>query len=416
MNRKNLLFSVIKKIVVPFSFVFLSILGSLSCSFTQDYKLDALSFQIVDYNKILGNSEYKSPILTVTKTKEKITKDGTIFYNDLFNVFHYNILAKGARTIINSSTKLSFDDPKFSDCNLVLTTQPTFSIGNDNLGTEENPIYHIDYGQYYSYFPEIVTRHRGDSKTSFMYISDTLANKIVDMLNIPGETTIEKYKTLITDEKYCYEKMIIDGSESVPVAINNILHTDYNVGQSTRFHELYGDFSLIWADKIKEKINMSFEIDLKSNPYGNKKIVKTVESYGYDVSNSSFSIKTIHSDSYSVNHDLSLNLELALKTNNSAFTYLPFALVQIASFAFCYCFGKKRILSIEVTQTNISLAVLFFTYGVAVTFTYNYPLYTITPFLFLVFWFSFVFLNLVSGKGQAIKQFLKGVHYDKIKI
>lgn len=416
MNKNNIFLSLIKKVIIPFSFVLLSVVGCLSCSFTQDYKLDKLSFDIINYNKILGNSNYKSPILTITKTKDKIEKDGTPFYNDLFNVFHYNMLDNGARTIVDSSTKLSFNNSEIADCELVLTTQPTFSIVKKNLGTEDNPVYHVDSGQYYSYFPEIVDRHRGGITTSFVYISDTLANKIVDVLNVPGETIIEKYKNLVINESYCYRQIVINGSESVPIAINNVLHSDYKDGQAIRFNELYGDFALIWADRIKDKIELSFEIDLKTNPYGNKKIVKMIEEIGYTAPNSLFSIKTFDSDSYTINLDLSSRLELALKTSDNALNYIPFILVQLASLAFCYIFCRKNVLTFNKIQANISLLALFALYGVIVTFTYNYPLYSITPLLFLVFWFGFILLGFVNKKTQMRANFLNGADYYEIEI
>lgn len=239
MNKKEKVVCFLKKCIVPFSFAVLSLFGCLSCFLLQDFKLDYLSFQMINYNRVLGNGEYDAPILSVAKTDDKIKEDGTPFYNDLFSVFHYNMLVNGARTVSVSDTSLLLNDADSTSFDLSLTTQPRFTIDKDNLATDDNPVFHIDSGQHYSYFPEIVSRHRGDSTTSFVFISDTLANKLIETLNVLGESLIERYQNLIVDEQYCFRKLIIDDAHIANVAINNILHTDYSEGQSSRMFKLH---------------------------------------------------------------------------------------------------------------------------------------------------------------------------------
>lgn len=105
------------------------------------------------------------------------------------------MLVNGARTVSVLDTSLLLNDADSTSFDLSLTTQPTFTIDKDNLATDDNPFIHIDSGQYYSYFPEILSRHRRDSTTSFMFISDTLANKLIETLNAPVESLIENIKT-----------------------------------------------------------------------------------------------------------------------------------------------------------------------------------------------------------------------------
>lgn len=416
MNKKEKVVCFLKKCIVPFSFAVLSLFGCLSCFLLQDFKLDYLSFQMINYNRVLGNGEYDAPILSVAKTDDKIKEDGTPFYNDLFSVFHYNMLVNGARTVSVSDTSLLLNDADSTSFDLSLTTQPTFTIDKDNLATDDNPVFHIASGQHYSYFPEIVNRHRGDSTTSFMFISDTLANKLIETLNVPGESLIERYQNLIVDEQYCFQKLIIDDAHIANVAINNILHTDYSEGQSSRMFKLHGDFALIWADIIKDKLSLSFEIDLKTNPYGNKKTIKNIEALGYTGSNSIFNLRICRSDVYLVDANLSKSLNEALKTGNNVFSYLPFIVIQIACCVFCFIINKKPFISMNKRVISLVLLGMFVTYGLVVTFTYNYPLFTITPLVFIGLWLIFWYWFSPARNKRSNNRNSLGTDYYEIKI
>ena len=415
MNKRKILVF-LKGVIVPSVFLTLSIFGCLSCLLLKNFKIDYLSFQMIDYNKVLGNSEYDSPILSVSKTEEKVSEDGTPFYDDLFYTFHYNMLIKGSRTVVDSRTSILLNDSSSSSFELTLTTQPTFAVDKTNLNTEGNPIYHIDCGQYYSYFPEIVSRHRGSTNMSFMYISDTLANKIVETLNIPGETIIEKYEKLVTDENFCYQNLIIDDSFTAPVAINNIIHTDYNEGQSKRFFELYGDYSVIWAERIKKNLSVSFEMDLKTNPYGNKKVIETIEKAGYVGSNSKFRIKTLVNDTYQKNEKISSELTEILTTKFTFANFLPFIIVQITSFVFCFLIHFKKIFPLNNKRDSLAIFALFFIFGLVVSFTYNFPLFSVTPLVFMLFWFASLYLAGISNEKHLKESQYIGAYYYEIEI
>lgn len=416
MNKKERAINLLNKCIVPFSFIMLSLFGCLSCLLLQDYKLDYLSFQMINYNKVLGNGEYNSPILSVTKTDDKIKEDGTPFYNDLFSVFHYNMLVNGARTVSISDTSLLLNNADSTSFSLALTTQPTFSIDKKNLATDEDPVYHIDLGQHYSYFPEIVSKHRGDNTTSFMFISDTIANKLIETLNVPGETLIQRYQNLIVDEQYCFQKLMIDGSNTANVVINNILHTDYAEGQSSRMFELHGDFALIWADRIKDKLSMSFELDLKTNPYGNKKAIKNIEALGYTGSNSIFHLKICRSNTYAVDVRLSKTLNEALRVGNNVFSYLPFVLIQVISCGFCFFINRKPFIQMNKRIVSLVLLCMFMTFGIIVTFTYNYPLFTVTPLVFIGSWLVFWYWFSPARNKRSNNRNSLGTDYYEIKI
>lgn len=401
---------VFNQIMFPLIFVLSFSLNALCCTQLQDFQLDKMSFNLIDYNKILGNSNYFSPILTVEKKEEKIIKDKTPFYNDLFNQFHYNVLTNGARTLVNSNTKMCVGDSYY---NFKMTVQPTYLVSNTNEGTNEYPIFHLEYGQYYSYFPEIVPRHRGGNDVSFVFISDTLADKIVKKLNIQGDSILDKYRELITNEKYCFLNMQIDETKMARLSINNILYSNYNVGHSKRMSFLYGDFALGWIDRIKNELRLSFEIDLKTNPYGNKNVIKGLMQTGYDSSNSLFSIKSFGSDeAYHIDQTNTNILYRAIENSSSVFWYVAIILVNLLTIFTCfylYFFKKSNISGKKLLLVS---AVIFIIYGLVVTFTYNYPLFTISP-LVSVFIAVTVFVkNIKNGLNKEPNIEKIGKYYE----
>ena len=377
MMIKNKIKKVFNQILFPLIFVLSFSLNALCCTQLQDFQLDKMSYNLINYNKILGNSEYFSPILNVEKKEEKIIKDKTPFYNDLFNQFHYNVLTNGARTLVNSNTNMCVGDSYYG---FKITVQPTYLVSNTNEGTDEHPVYHLEYGQYYSYFPEIVQRHRGGNDVSFVFISDTLADKIVKKLNIPGDTILDKYRELITNEKYCFLNMQIDETKIARLSINNVLYSNFNDGHSKRMSFLYGDFALAWIDSIKNDLRLSFEIDLKTNPYGNKNVIKGLMQMGYDSSNSLFSIKSIDSEgTYHIDQTNTNVLYGAIENSSSVFWYVDIIFINLLTIFICFylCFCKKS--NISGKKLLIVSSVIFIIYGLVVTFTYNYPLFTISP-------------------------------------
>ena len=72
--------------------VFSSIVGAVLSTMTADYKLDRMSYQLVDYNRVPGNSKYDPAIFRISKNENKIISDDSPLYNDLYNNFYYNIL------------------------------------------------------------------------------------------------------------------------------------------------------------------------------------------------------------------------------------------------------------------------------------------------------------------------------------
>ena len=409
-NKSSIIFK--RKLLVPMVFAVTTALGVLSCFFLQDFKIDYLSYQMINYNTVLGNSEYKSPILNIAKNNNG--EDADAFYNNMFNTFHYNILDNGARTLIDSKTSIVLNNEDATAYNVKFTTQPTFSIDKENLNTEEDPVYHVDYGQYYSYFSEIVSKHRGTG--TFMYISDKLADEFVEKLSIPGETKIEKYKTLITDENYCYQYINIDGTNNTLVSINNILHSNYDLGQSKRMEELYGDFSLIWAHNIRKELKASFEIDLKTNPFGNKTIIKSIDEFGCNASNSKFTIKVFNGSNYEASQSLSNKLTATLKQGDSGLLYIPIIALQILSLVFCFFISRKLLWFVDKKWSSIIIFALFFIYGIVVTYTYSYPLFSMSPLLFIVFWLVACYWDYSNKKGSKKSKTLHEIECYEIKI
>lgn len=365
--------------VFCFILILVSCLPAISLIPTTNFKLDYLSYKLIDYNKVPGNSSYDSPILNI----KKLNSTGEYCHNLFYN-FHYNLLCNGGREIVENKTCLypTINGESF-ELDLKLTIQPTYSISSINGGSEEIEYHHIDFGQYYSYFPDIDNRHRGSADTSFIYISDTLADKLINIYGITGNR-IEAYKQLVNDERYCFLPMKIDDNNIVPLSINNILYSSFQYGQSKRMTSLYGDFGLIWPHRIKQYLDFSFDIDLKTNPFGNKKIVNQVIQLGYSADNSVFSIIDSKAGIYSYNKELSSYLNDAISFKHNIACYILFVSLLILVFLLVLVAPKIFFKKVNKVFCTIVYLIFFVIYGIIASYTYIYPLFSIAPLVILV--------------------------------
>lgn len=377
---KNKLRCFCKILVGPILGLSFFLLGSLCLCFTKDFQLDYLSYQIVNYNSVPGTSKYNPAIFNVKRNFGDENNVQEKLYTGLFQTYHYNQLVNGARVLVDNNTSFLIGTKNFE---IKLTSQPTFSV-DKNLFNDEEFVHNVDAGQYFAYFEEIVSRHRGPSNSSFIFISDTIADKLVEYYQINGETQIDKYRTLILDEKYAFCSLKID-DDVVPVTINNVLHSNYPIGQATRFFEVYGDFGLIWLNRISSLVNTSFDIDLKTNPYGNKQVIHGVNGYGYNTSNSVFVLKTFEGGQYLVNNNLTNSLVNALHTDELISTICVFAfLVVNALCVYIVCVYYKKMKFVYTKHFLLASLAFFGFVGILMTYLYVYPFTTITLFTFIV--------------------------------
>ena len=237
-------------------------------------------------------------------------------YNELFYQFHYSLIVNGCRTLIDNDLSLEVSDQFL---NFKATLLPTYSVRETN-SSDKDEVYMIDYAQYYAYFARPVHDFRNQTPQGFVYISDTLADKLVEKHGIEGPTKLDRYNQLLSNSEYSvlplYSSVF---NEEVNITITNIVHSNIEEGQGKRMLALYDDFALIWlVESVSKKLEYSFEIDLKNNPYGNKKAINFLNSYGFTYENSDFLIKTKLDNEYQVNEKTTLLLNKILQNNTSA--------------------------------------------------------------------------------------------------
>lgn len=342
------------------SFTFLILSGSTSFKFEKFYK-DVFAKD----NYVYGT--YEPEIVNIKKNDE-------ILYNPLFDNLYYNSLVSEARLLINNNVTDSVNKIKFY-------TQSAFSIRNSSL---PGGGHYIDYGIFASYYaddilgPRKYLEHRFGCD-SFVFISDTYADILLKKYNI------NSYEELIQNKEYAVLNLNVDGITSTKVCINNILYS--NKRQGPRAKELYGNFALIYNNnQIQKWSSTSIDIDLKSNPYGVKRVLKSINSFGYNTDNSDItfskyneSIKSYEIDTIATNNFKNLNVK-----NDSLYTILFFILcfVEIAAIVLYYIFVK------DSKTRRISLILVFAAFaifGLVCNYTYLYPYVSIIPILSVLF-------------------------------
>lgn len=389
-------------------------LGSLLCgvlsSFLTDYKLDYFSYSCVNYNsEVLADDSFEPTILNV---KKDFATNERKEYSDLYKYFYYNFMIGTCREKIDNST--SFD---FSDSSSYLTqllTQPTFSIESEE---KNDGGYYLDFGLYYTYYSDEILGEINYllprfNCNSFIFISDVLANELIDYYDI-GDAD-DPYAELIANEEYAILPLTIDGTAtSIKFSINNILYSDRRDGERTV--ELYNSFALIpYVSEVMNNLDVSFEVDLKTNPYGNKTCIKNINNLGYTISNSSFSVSLFDKSTskYVINSDLSSDLMNVWNNSNDILLYVLLIMTMLIGLGinfyfnyFNYNFGRKDAILYLVQ------ILLFVVYGIISSFIYIYPLFSLFPILYLLSFYIFKRKEITN----EIKKFFRKSHKTNSK-
>lgn len=364
-------------------FCFGSIICGVLSSFLLDFKLDYFSYTCVDYNSETQLSSTFEP--TILNIKKDFSVDEKKQYSDLHNHFYYNMMVGACRQKIDNS--ISFNLSSSFSVSTQLLTQPTFSI---ETVEKETGGYYLDYGQYYSYYSDDILGPRGYLSTrfncdGFVFVSDILADELISFYNIAGDNP---YEELITNEDYAVLPVTIDGeASSINLCINNILYSDKRNGDRTQ--ELYDSFALIpYYPAVMNKLDVSFEIDLKTNPYGNKTCFKDINTMGYTIANSSYSIYSYSGaeNKYLLNAKLSDDLVKAWSNGNDVLVYSIFIvlfLLGLGSIIYLSIINTKFARK-ELLSYLLSLG-LFVIFGIVCSFIYIYPLYCLFPLSSLLF-------------------------------
>lgn len=381
--------------------IIFSVISVFSIRITESYKLEKFSSTI--YKQTQKNDSYECKILNVKKNKARYDNDTDVIYKDAFNQFYYNKIVADTRLIIDDVVRV-----ESTETNIKLFTQDTFSISNDFLPEGGH---YVDYGMFSSYYADDILGRRKYlferfGCDSFVYISDTFANKLLEKYGISS------YEELIRNEQYAVLEVKINDTGRFKFSINNILYSDKR--HAKRASELYGDFALVYeTQKLKKVLNTSIEFDLKSNPYCVKQTITQIKSLGYNLNNSQFNFGKFNKETMSFEIDRQTNSKFidSQKFNNSSgitFFCIVFLFNFIAQIILSVFLKnkKRRILSLLVFLTIFSIYCLVLQILETNLFVFVMPLLTFVEILILFrkeakYVFEFVFCKIFHAKIES---------------
>lgn len=379
LSKKNIIWD----IVLIFVFIVTSIIGEFCILQLNDTKLSVWANNLNDYMHNNHISETKAPIINLNNPSKKQ-------YPDLFNSFYYT---QGGHSIIYSFRQF-YDGESFAivngiDYQTCINIQNNFTIYKNKDGYEE-PGYYLDYGMFSTYYCDEILKDKSylqprfDAK-SFIFISDSLANKIALDNGLLTEKEIETndyasineaYTRIITEKDYCELELNIDGKKTTKFSINNIILSGLRNGP--RIQQLYGDFCLCYSGASSlSDISFSVELDLKNDIYENCRVVKLLNEFGYNSTNTSFIFKTFDeiNGKYIERNDLLIQLkEIDLTSESSmliiliVFDYLLLAIFVVIAF-----FIKESLFGEMFCELFVSLVFLS-SYYVFIPPQFNVPL------------------------------------------
>lgn len=369
MRRKHLFYS-----LLVVSYICLSVCCCFSFTSSKNYNYDYLAYRINDYNRNIDNDDFQNPILTIRKNEDSIKKTGP-FFDDLYEEFYYNFLVSSIREKISNSS-LKVDDSEIS-----LYTQSTFSIRKQE---EPSGGYYVDYGLFYAYFSDNILGNRGYLKIrndcdSFVFISDKFADKLLEKYGLSS------YEELILSDEYSILPVTLDNGQVLKFSINNILYSSKRT--APRCSELYGsDFGLIYFKKdfLTNNLRISFEMDLDSSAFNMRNNFNTLESYGYNNSNSDFSFRIYDKqlDKYLESDYANTYFKEIITTNYSEWISITTLLISVIAFIallFLYSARWVELYSLRPILLILPCFIVFFVWSIVTTFAYSYPLFMVFP-------------------------------------
>lgn len=370
------------------------IFGSFSCglslAFTKDAYIDRFLTDINNPNKHNYYNGFVSPFLKIKKNPEFISSTNNK-YDDLLSYFYTDSLTNDCREVVDHNISICNDD--FLNSSLKLITQGTFRIRNDKrvMNGDENIYYEVDKGMYYSYFSgdelseymSIEYKPRFEECSLFLYISDTLADKLVKFYGI--ENKENPYLELLSKKEYAILSLSMD-DEPTPfkASINSIVSTRYRFAPQTQ--KIYGDFAITNSNDLKKITSLSFDVDFKVNQYGNKKTIDVINKLGYNISNSTFNFyKYDYEKAFFYNDSLLNNTFFNIYSKQNYLIILFYLLFSVLMMALLSLFFITR--SVFTRADRILLCInlaAFCLYGIIANFINLFHLYSIFPIFGLV--------------------------------
>lgn len=394
----------IAKIAAYISFVIslLSIVAStIFFTYTTDYKLEKLSYDICNYNKV-SYDNLNNSILSISFNEH--SKNYNDYYT-LHNQFYKNDFVKSSRFISNDYYE--FNETNGSQYKVHLIAQNVFSKHQKTKNT-----YVLDYSQYAVYNTFEFKDSRG---TDFCFISESIAKQLLmeKGYNVTDENKVDYYNSLCAssnNEGTLFTYSTLDGKK-ISLSVLGILRSDYGTTYE-RTKKSIGDENFILTFlpfKYPSYFDFLYEIDLKLNPYGNKNIFKFCMSKYSDELNYNMQIKQYNERKYEVNNILTQQYYNVIytRTNSSRYYYIALSIVLVCFILF-FIFN---LISFKSTNKSVSIVlscyiVLFVLYGIVANFIFVYPLTTL---VFLVYIINYAFL----GRKQ-LYEFFKNI-LEKIK-
>lgn len=379
-NKGRYVRKLIAGILAATIFAVLSVIGAITLTYTSDYAMDSFISTICDYNSDISIKE--NPDIFAVKQDVKDSTSNYIF-NDLLDIFYYNLDVSAVRCSIDNS----FVIQELEESKIHIETQDTFWTEYRTTGTGETIIY-LDYGLYSPYYidSDLINRNYSNCDT-FIYISDTIANKLIEKydIKVAEDNYRDAYKELVMNDKYGIIHLLSDDI-SIQARIVNVLDSSSRNGPRT--FELYGDFGLIHLNSHthKEELQARFEIDLKNNPSTIRSVFNTTLALGYNESNSNFSY-AIYQDGYHEDESVIVSFEEVISkdyndtTIIAIFCFIILVAIAIPLITFFALKKKKTRYAISIF---LGAMTCFFIGGIVISFTYWYPMFTLIPLILVI--------------------------------
>lgn len=378
----------IKKISTILSFfisLFSIIITSVLFTHTTDYKLEKLSYNICNYNKVTY-STLDSTILSISLDNvSNIYKE----YYYLQNTFRNNHFVKDTRFISNDSYDI-VDDYTNSTYNVYFVSQNVFSKRKIDEYT-----YVLDYNNYAVFDAYTLNDY---NRTDFCFITEGLAKKILTRhgFDVTEDNKLQLYKKLYSfnndDISLTYKAS--DGKQ-FSFGILGVLKSNYGIAYKNTTKEIGSeDFLLAYIPfKYPNYFKFSYNIDLKLNPYGNKSVFKYCMDNYSNNDNFSMKFKKNIDGKYIADNALTQRFyEIIYTSANSKIYYYNALTILIV------CFILFFILNVISLKNNakfdkivlICYTSLFIAYGIVANFVFIYPLTTL---IILVYLINYLFLG-----------------------
>lgn len=390
---------ILYKISSYISFVFCLasiVVSTILFTYTTDFKLEKLSYDICNYNKE-SYDNYDNSIISISfNTKSPTYKE----YYRLQNTFNNNRFINSSRLISKHNYLLTSSNLS-NQFNVKMISQSTFSKHK-----KSDDIFALDYNQYAVFNAYELSYANGNN---FCFITEKIANSILNGLgyNDLNETNkVEYYKILCANKSnkgITLKYNSLDGAE-FNLCVLGVIRSDYGAYASTKKAIGNDDFVLTWLPfKYQNYFEFTYDIDLKVNPYGNKKVLSFLMNNYSNESDYSMAIKQYDGNVYYNNNNLIKEYyNIIYASSRSSIYYntaVSFLLVCFIAF-FVFNIISFKHFNKGLYITSIFYYVLFLIYGIVANFIFVYPMTTLVCLVYLL---NYIFLGKEKINEYVIK-------------